>query len=94
MKNNYQTIQRLILTEKGTRLTEKQNAYVFKVHPDANKSEIKKAVEELFSVKVNKVNTMNRIGKKKRQRTANYGSTAAWKKAVVTLSEGSTIDLT
>ena len=94
MKNKYQTIQRLLLTEKGTRLTEQQNAYIFKVHPAANKSEIKSAVEELFSVKVSKVNTMNRIGKKKRERTANAGTTAAWKKAVVTLSEGSTIDLT
>ena len=94
MKSNYQVIQRLLLTEKGTRMTESDNKYLFRVHPDANKNEIKAAVEKLFDVKITKVNTSNVQGKKKRERTANFGRTAAWKRAVVTVAEGSTIDLT
>jgi large subunit ribosomal protein L23 len=70
------------------------NQYVFKVHPDANKSEIKRAVQDLFKVEVTNVRTMNRKGKKKRERRPNYGLTAAWKRAVVTLADGNTIDLT
>jgi large subunit ribosomal protein L23 len=80
------------LTEKGTRLSEEENKYIFRVNPAANKVEIKQAVEELFKVNVVSVNTMNRQGKKKRVRTASAGKTAAWKRAVVTLAEGSTID--
>lgn len=87
-------IQRLLLTEKGTRLTEKSNQYLFRVHPSANKIEIKSAVEKVFSVKVTRVNTMNRQGKNKRVRSMNYGKTSAWKRAVVTLKEGDKIDLT
>ena len=94
MKNEYQIIQKILLTEKGSILSETLNKFSFRVHPDANKLEIRKAVEELFDVKVTAVNTMNCLGKKKRERTANYGRTAAWKRAVVTLAEGSTIDLT
>lgn len=94
MKPAHQVIDRILLTEKGTLLTETQNQYMFKVAPSANKLEIKQAVETLFKVKVADVRTMNRIGKKKRERRPNYGVTAAWKKAVVTLAEGSTIDLT
>ena len=94
MKSNYQVVQRLLLTEKGTRMTESDNKYLFRVHPDANKNEIKAAVEKLFDVKITKVNTSNVQGKKKRERTANFGRTAAWKRAVVTVAEGSTIDLT
>ncbi len=60
----------------------------------ANKIEIKQAVEELFNVNVTKVNTMNRQGKRKRERTSRYGRTSDWKRAVVTLKEGETIDLT
>lgn len=92
MKDIYQVINKALLTEKGTRLSEEENKYIFSVNPDANKAEIKQAVEEFFKVKVVAVNTMNRQGKKKRQRTASYGKTAAWKRAVVTLAEGSTID--
>ena len=94
MKSNYQVVQRLLLTEKGTRMTESDNKYLFRVHPDANKNEIKAAVEKLFDVKITKVNTSNVQGKKKRERTANFGRTAAWKRAVVTVAEGSSIDLT
>lgn len=92
MKDVYQVIDRAMLTEKGTRLTEEENKYIFRVNPAANKLEIKKAVEELFEVKVVSVNTMNRQGKKKRQRTASAGKTADWKRAVVTLADGSSID--
>lgn len=92
MKDVYQVIQRVKLTEKGTRLSETENKYIFNVNPAANKAEIKQAVEELFKVKVTEVNTLNRPGKKKRERTASCGRTAATKRAVVTLAEGSKID--
>jgi len=94
MKPAHQVIDTILLTEKGTILTEKQNQYTFRVYPSANKNDIKQAVEHLFKVNVTNVNTMNRIGKKKRERTANYGTTSAWKKAVVTLKDGESIDLT
>lgn len=94
MKQDYQIVERILLTEKGTRLSEAENKFVFRVHPNANKHEIAGAVERLFKVKVDGVNTLNQRGKKKRQRTANFGRTAHWKKAIVTLAEGSTIDLT
>jgi large subunit ribosomal protein L23 len=92
MKDVYQVIDRALLTEKGTRLTEEENKYIFRVNPAANKLEIKQAVEELFKVKVVSVNTMNRQGKKKRARTASAGKTSNWKRAVVTLAEGGKID--
>ena len=94
MKEVYEVVQGLLLTEKGTRLSAEENKYIFKVHRSANKVDVKRAVEELFSVHVVSVNTMNRQGKKKRERTQNFGKTAAWKRAVVTLKEGETIDLT
>jgi large subunit ribosomal protein L23 len=92
MKDAYQVIQRVLLTEKGNRLSEVENKYIFSVYPTANKAEIKQAVEELFKVKVTAVNTMKRIGKGKRERTASAGRTAGSKRAVVTLAEGSKID--
>lgn len=94
MKHSSSIIMRMHLTEKGTKLTEKENKYFFRVAPMANKIEIKRAVEELFNVSVANVNTMNYRGKKKRERTVSYGRKANWKRAVVTLKEGSTIDLT
>ena len=69
------------------------NAYVFKVDPKANKSEIKRAVETIFDKKVVSVNTCNVRGKKKRERRADFGRTANWKKAIVQLAEGERIDL-
>jgi large subunit ribosomal protein L23 len=95
VKNDYQIIQKLLLTEKAMAGTEaaKKKKYVFKVHPSANKLEIKRAVETLFGVKVSQVNTSNRMGKTKRERTASYGRTADSKRAVVTLLEGQTIAL-
>ena len=94
MKSPYQIIQTLSISEKSSRETEKHNCYAFRVDSAANKHEIKRAVETIFKVRVAKVNTMNRVGKQKRLRTMNYGMTPAWKRAVVTLREGSTIDLT
>lgn len=90
----YQVIDTLMLTEKGTRLSEMENKYVFKVHPDANKHQVKEAVEKLFKVRVTEVNTLNRKGKRKRNRMAGYGKTSSWKRAVVALAEDDTIDLT
>ncbi|MAS97935.1 MAG: 50S ribosomal protein L23 [Pontiellaceae bacterium] len=93
MKNSSDLIKAVLLTEKGTRLSEEENKYLFRVSMTANKIEIKRAVEELFSVRVMAVNTMRRKGKKKRERTANYGTTAAWKRAVVTLDANDSINL-
>mgnify|MGYP001219225087 FL=1 len=93
MKNSSDLIKAVLLTEKGTQLSEDENKYLFRVSMTANKIEIKRAVEELFSVRVMAVNTMRRKGKKKRERTANYGTTAAWKRAVVTLHADDSINL-
>lgn len=92
MKDVYQVIHKVMLTEKGTRLSEAENKYIFNVNPSANKAEIKQAVEQLFKVKVTAVNTMKRQGKNKRERTPGAGRTAGCKRAVVTLAEGSKID--
>tara|TARA_B100002019_G_C21148554_1_gene536972 strand:+ start:659 stop:943 length:285 start_codon:yes stop_codon:yes gene_type:complete len=93
MKSASNIVKQILLTEKGTRLSELENKYLFKVAINSNKLEIKKAVEELLDVKVIAVNTMRRKGKKKRERTANYGKTAAWKRAVVTLHEDDKISM-
>jgi len=68
----------------------RHGCYTFVVHPDANKVEIKKAVEEIFDVKVRKVNTM-RVSGKSRRMGVFTGKTSNWKKAKVTLEEGETI---
>jgi large subunit ribosomal protein L23 len=94
MKDPRTIIQQMLLTEKGTGLTESQNKYLFRVAPSANKVEIKSAVEKLFNVKVTQVNTMHRPGKNKRVRTMSYGKTSAWKRAVVTLRAGDKIEFT
>jgi large subunit ribosomal protein L23 len=91
MKDPRDIIIRPMITEKGTRLREAGNQYVFEVHPDANKIEIKKAVEEIFSVNVVSVRTMNFAGKPRRQGRF-FGRTRRWKKAVVKLKEGQTIE--
>ena len=93
MKEHFDIIHTASLTEKSSLLSEKQNKYVFRVAPRANKVQIKAAVEKLFSKKVVAVNTCNYAGKKKRERTANFGRKAHWKKAIVTLKEGEKIDL-
>ena len=94
MKNPGVIIRAVQLTEKGNALAETQNKYFFKVNRSANKMEIKRAVEDLFKVSVASVNTMNFKGKRKRERTVRYGRRSDWKRAVVTLREGSKIDLT
>ncbi|RKZ20011.1 50S ribosomal protein L23 [bacterium] len=91
MKEPREVIIRPVITEKATRLKE-LNQYVFEVHPDANKHEIKKAVEELFKVKVKKVRTINVKGKPAR-RGRIEGRRKSWKKAIVTLKEGDVINL-
>ena len=68
------------------------NWYTFLVHPDANKTEIKIAVEKVFGVKVLSVNTLNRPGKRKRSRTG-YGKRKDTKRAIVTVAEGDRIDI-
>jgi large subunit ribosomal protein L23 len=93
MNEPYDIIQTASLTEKATLLSEKHNKYVFRVSPRANKIQIKKAIETLFQKKVLDVNTCNYAGKKKRERTQNYGRKTHWKKAIVTLKEGEKIEL-
>ena len=90
---SYDIIIRPIITERSmTSVAEKK--YVFEVAPTAGKIEIKKAVEEIFGVKVAKVNTMNVPGKAKRMGDARPGRTKDWKKAIVQLTEDSkTIEL-
>lgn len=85
-------IQAPIITEESTIQTESRNQYVFKVNPRSNKRQIREAVETKFDVVVLSVNTMNYRGKRKvRGRYAGYRP--AWKKAIVTLRQGDSIDL-
>ena len=93
MNEPYDIIQTASLTEKSTLLSEKQNKYVFRVSPRANKIQIKNAIERLFQKRVVDVNTCNYAGKKKRELRADYGRKVHWKKAIVTLAEGEKIDL-
>ena len=93
MNEPYDLIQTASLTEKSSLLSEKQNKYVFRVSPRANKIQIKQAIEQLFKKKVIDVNTCNYAGKKRRERRADFGRKAHWKKAIVTLAEGEKIDL-
>ena len=94
MHEPYDIIQTIRLSEKATLLSEKENKYVFRVAPHANKIQIKQAIEKLFGKKVVAVNTANYPGKTRRQRTAAAGRTSDWKKAIVTLKEGDKISLT
>lgn len=91
MKNMYDVLRGPLLTEKGTLLKEQENKILFKVAREANKIEIKKAIEEIFKVKVDKVTTMNCRGKKKRMGRFE-GKRPDWKKAIVTLKEGEKLD--
>ncbi len=88
-----QVVKKMLMTEKGSRLKEVGNQYVFEVDRGANKLEIRRAVEQQFNVKVKDVNTMLRPGKAKRQRTMSYGHTPEWKRAVVTLQDGQSIEM-
>ncbi|MGH7893105.1 MAG: 50S ribosomal protein L23 [Candidatus Binatia bacterium] len=91
MKREYSIIAAPIITEKGTFVNEVGNQVVFQVRNDANKIEIKHAVERLFKVKVLKVRTSNVLGKMRRVGRT-HGRRPNWKKAYVTLGEGQRID--
>ena len=91
MKDDRSIIIRPIITEHSYDAME-QNKYTFEVAKNANKVEIAKAIEELFNVKVVKVNTLNVKPKTKRVRVVE-GLTRTWKKAVVTLKDGDTIEI-
>jgi large subunit ribosomal protein L23 len=80
----HQVILQPLITEKGTHQFTRHNAYPFQVNVWATKEQIKDAVQELFNVRVEKVRTQNRLGKKRRYRFR-VGRTANWKKAIVTL---------
>lgn len=89
--DSYQIVIRPLVTEKGMDQVNDLNQYPFEVHAKANKAEIRRAVEDVFNVTVRKVRTMSRHGKPRRVRFRR-GLTREWKKAVVTLIPGDSID--
>ena len=91
MKDSHTILKALLRTEKGA-VQVKEDKYLFSVMKSCNKIEIKKAVEEIYKVKVRDVNTQVMPGKLKRVRQQ-AGKTPEWKKAIVTLKEGHKIDL-
>lgn len=93
MKDARDVIIEPVVSEKSYGLLD-ENVYTFKVHPDAAKPEIRDAVEQIFNVRVVQVNTLNRKGKRKRnRRTWTYGKRPDTKRAIVTLADGDRIDL-
>ncbi len=92
MKSVYEIIKRPLFTEKGSALKEAENKLLFEVFPSANKAEIKRAVEDIFKVKVDKVATMSVRGKIKAMGRFK-GKRPDWKKAIVTLKQGENLDL-
>ena len=93
LDRSYQIIKKPVMSEKASDAMQVRNAYTFRVPLDANKTEIRDAVQRLFDVKVKSVNTLNRKGKIKRFRGVR-GRRQDVKKAVVTLEEGQSIDVT
>lgn len=91
LNDPYQIIIRPIITEKSMMLKERENKYTFEVHPKATKKDIKDAIEKLFNVKVEKVNTINIKGKRKRIGRI-VTKSKNWKKAIVKIREGDTIE--
>jgi large subunit ribosomal protein L23 len=92
-KNPRDIIIRPVVSEKSYALLD-TNVYTFVVHPDASKPEIHDAIESIFGVKVLKVNTLNRNGKRKRnRRTGTFGTQTGQKRAFVTLAAGDRIEL-
>lgn len=87
----HQILLRPLVTEKGVHRATRNNQYAFEIHRDATKRDVKRAVEELFSVKVDKVRTQTRKGKTRRYRFR-HGRTADWKKAIVQLDKDHRID--
>jgi large subunit ribosomal protein L23 len=93
MKDPRDVIIKPVVSEKSYGLLD-EGVYVFIVNPDSNKTEIRQAVESIFNVRVAKVNTLNRKGKRKRnRRTFTFGQRADLKRAIVTLQPGDKIDL-
>ena len=92
MKDLSQVVRKPLVTERFADLRERDNKFIFQVHPDANKHEIRQAIEHYFGVKVTDVRTMNVRGKVKRLGRFS-GTRADWKKAIVTLAKGDSIDL-
>ena len=92
--DTFEIIKTVRLTEKGTRQGENYNQYTVVADRRATKTQIRQAVQELFKVKVTRVNTLNVHGKFRRQRTKQAGQSPDWKKAIVTLKEGDKIVLT
>lgn len=92
MKDPRDVLIKPVITENSMLKMEESNTYTFKVAKNANKVEIRKAIEEIFNVKVDNVNTMNMRGKKRRL-GRNEGTTASWKKALVRLAEGDSIEI-
>ncbi len=92
LDRSYHLIRRPLVTEKATDESARRNAYAFRVPLGANKIEIRQAVQQLFKVKVLRVNTLNVKGKWK-IRGRSIGRTQEWKKAMVVLQEGQTIDV-
>ncbi len=93
MFDPYNIIKDVRLTEKSNRLGEKYSQYVFIVDRKATKIQIQRAVEAIFKKKVKSVNTVNVLGKKKRERRPDFGKKPDWKKAYVTLQQGEKISL-
>jgi large subunit ribosomal protein L23 len=92
MPTKHETVVRPLITEKTSAAYQDRAEYAFEVHPDATKPQIRQAIEELFGVKVTEVWTSNQRGKIKRMgRTA--GRRPNWKKAIVKLKEGDTIEI-
>jgi large subunit ribosomal protein L23 len=91
MMDVHRVIASPLITEKGTLVNEQGNQFVFRVRPDAGKVAIRRAVETLFKVKVEKVRTLNYLGKRRRVGRT-LGQRPRWKKAYVTLAEGQRID--
>ena len=91
MKNPYDILRNIVLTERTTELAQEEHQYTFRVDPRVNKMEIARAVEQAYNVKVAHVNTLNVKGKARRKGKS-IGRTANWKKAIVVLQAGFTID--
>ncbi|PQO31469.1 50S ribosomal protein L23 [Blastopirellula marina] len=88
---SHQVILRPLVTEKGVQTSEDLNQYTFEIAPAATKLDVRRAIEELFDVKVTSVKTQTRKGKARRYRFRN-GKTRNWKKAIITLAEDQKID--
>ena len=92
MPTKHETVVRPLITEKTSAAYQDRGEYTFEVHPDATKPQIRTAIEDLFGVKVTDVWTMNQRGKEKRMGKS-IGRRPNWKKAIVKLREGDTIEI-